>query len=136
MQGTAYCQASSPMPEDKVLPMLQHTISPELQLAHTIWRSAMDQVTQMRTMLSSFLGQKQAATHTAFCNSSSSRTTSLASDRSFTGPLKTLKGPLQDHLDLPNTIKSCCLKNSPNKKHYTAPHKTLWPQTHKKRINE
>ena len=74
-------------------PLLQHMTSPELQLIWTVWRSAfdktpqyslqsqalwfehssvdhqvMDQFAQMRTMLSSFLGQKQETTRTAFCN--------------------------------------------------------------------
>ena len=48
---------------------------------------------------------------------------------------KQFKGPFQDHTSLPKTTNGCCLKKSEIKKHYTAPDKTLWPQTQRK-MNE
>ena len=46
----------------------QQVTSPTTAGYSLVPQQVMDQFTQMRTMLSSFLGQKQETTHTAFCN--------------------------------------------------------------------
>ena len=68
-------------------------------------------------------------------NSSSSRNTAMPP----IGPsqdhcCKQFQGPFQDHPNLPKTIYQLLFKKKKkfqNKKHYTTPQKTLWPQTQK-----
>ena len=86
--------------------LVQYTTSPELQQTQAVWRSAcdqtlyysvllqaqahfpcvlqqvMDQFSQMRTILSSFLRQKQETTKTAFCNYLASEVEALG-DKDF-----------------------------------------------------